>query len=249
MQTNRQETEIGGPEIGFRSTLWTRVLAAKDPSSPDRRQALEILIEAYWRPVYLFIRRRGNDVEVSKDLVQGFFTALLERNYLQYVNRDKGRFRSFLLTALEHYVSNEFKRERAQKRGGGKHRLSLDFAHAETEVSLARESSETPDAAFQTDWAIRVLSQAMADLHSEYVATGRDREFELLKPHLSPGSPEAEPYGIIAKDLGISEGHVRKLVMHARNGYRDALLRIVRAYSENDEEAKDEIGDLFSVFS
>src|SRR5438045_2374386 len=92
------DTSIGGAKRGFQSTLWTVVLTAKDPSSRDRRDALQQLIEAYWKPVYLFIRRRGNDREAAKDLAQGFFTALLDRNFLQYVDRGRGKFRTFLLT-------------------------------------------------------------------------------------------------------------------------------------------------------
>ncbi|HEV3029765.1 MAG TPA: sigma-70 family RNA polymerase sigma factor, partial [Planctomycetota bacterium] len=129
------DTGIGGARRAFQSTLWTVVLAAKDLSAPDRRQALQTLIQTYWKPVYLFIRRRGNDREVSKDLAQGFFTALLERNFLQYVQRDRGKFRTFLLTALEHFMADERDRAQALKRGGGRASLSLDFASAETEIS------------------------------------------------------------------------------------------------------------------
>jgi len=108
--TPGDDTAIGGPKKEFQSTLWTVVLAAKDPASKDRRDALQKLIESYWKPVYLFIRRRGNDRETGKDLAQGFFTALLERNFLQYVQRDRGKFRTFLLTALEHFMADEHDR-------------------------------------------------------------------------------------------------------------------------------------------
>jgi RNA polymerase sigma-70 factor (ECF subfamily) len=114
MSAPDDDTAIGGAKRSFQSTLWTVVLAAKDPSSPDRREALQQLIETYWKPVYLFIRRRGNDREASKDLAQGFFTALLERQFLQYVQRDRGKFRTFLLTALEHFMADEH--DRAQHR-------------------------------------------------------------------------------------------------------------------------------------
>ncbi|MBI3854334.1 MAG: sigma-70 family RNA polymerase sigma factor, partial [Planctomycetes bacterium] len=203
------DTAIGGPKKGFQSTLWTVVLAAKDPAAADRRDAMQQLIEAYWKPVYLFIRRRGNDRETGKDLAQGFFTALLERNFLQYVERGRGRFRTFLLTALEHFMADEHDRAQALKRGGGRQGFSLDFASAESEMSREPASPDSLDRAFRRDWALRVMAQALQALKRDFADSGRAAEFEALRLHLSFTAKEAPSYGEVAAALGVSEADVK----------------------------------------
>src|SRR5260221_110830 len=145
------ETNTGGSGHRFESTLWTVVLSAKDPSSIGRREALEQLVNAYWKPLYLFVRHRGHDQEFSKDLIQGFFAALIDKNYLQYVSRDRGKFRTFLLTAVQHYLSNEYDRARASKRGGGRTPLSLDYDEAEAEglFDIVQGKRRPPSAALR----------------------------------------------------------------------------------------------------
>ena len=213
------DTAIGGTKRGFQSTLWTVVLAAKDPAAADRRGALQTLIETYWKPVYLFIRRRGNDREVSKDLAQGFFTALLERNFLQYVQRDRGKFRTFLLTALEHFMADEHDRAQALKRGGGRQAISIDFAAAE--AAMAAPASDPPDRLFRRDWALRVMGQALEALKAGFAGRGRLDEFQALRFHLTEGTRGA-PSGVeLAKTLGISEAEVRKRIHRARADYKE----------------------------
>src|SRR5581483_6260484 len=132
--------------------------------SPRRRAALETLIAAYWKPLYYFVRRRGNDSETSKDVTQGFFTALIEKNYLQSVEQGKGKFRTFLLTAIQHYLSDYYDRASAKKRGGGVGVLPLDFARAEDEGLVQGAAAQTPDDLFRQEWAIEVLGQALRAL-------------------------------------------------------------------------------------
>lgn len=243
------ETEIGGDGRGFRSTLWTVVLRAKDEAAPGRRDALEALIAAYWKPVYFFVRRKGRDPETAKDLAQGFFTALLEKNYLQYVRRERGKFRTFLMTALDHYLADERDRERALKRGGGASRLSLDFAVAERQLTAEPTSPESPDAGFRKDWALRVLAQALQDLKQAYEADGKAEEFEILRLHLTAGAVGALPYPEIGRRLRLGEGEVRKRVHAARGRYREAIKAVVRAYTDTEEDAREEMRDLFSAFA
>jgi RNA polymerase sigma factor (sigma-70 family) len=242
------DTAIGGGKRAFQSTLWTVVLAAKNPEAPDRREALQRLIETYWKPVYLFIRRRGNDRETSKDLAQGFFTALLERSFLQYVQRDRGRFRTFLLTALEHYMADEHDRAQALKRGGGRAAFSLDFASAETEISREPASPETLDGIFRRDWALKVMSQALQNVKREFAVSGRAEEFEALRLHLSFTAKEAPSYAEVARMLGVSEGDVRNRIHRTRARYKDAILEVIRSYTETDDDAREELRDLMSAF-
>ena len=241
------ETDIGGPGGAFPATLWSVVVRAKDVRSPDRRQALGTLIRAYWKPLYFFIRRKGNTVESSKDLTQGFFTQLIEKDFLKYVDRDRGKFRTFLLTAFEHHVADEFDRARAQKRGGDHPPLSLDFEAAEGEI--AGRLSEPPDRAFRRDWAIRVMSQALDRLRAGFEQSGRPAEFEAIKGHLTATRPDGATYEDIARTLGISVEDVRNRIKAARARYREAILDVIRSYTDSEAEAKDELTELFSAFS
>lgn len=246
MPPTSKDTATGGADGSFRSTLWTLVLRAKDPAAPDRRKALEELIQAYWKPAYFFIRRRGYDRERSKDIVQGYFTALLERNLLQYLDRDRGKFRTFLLTTLQHYVSDERDRERAQKRGGGRPVLSLDFAGAESDMSREPETAESPEDVFRRDWARRVMSRALDLVRTEFLGAGKSLDFEALR--LSLGG-EALSYTEVAQRLGIQEADARQRAHRARTRYREAILEVIRSYSEGEEEARDELMELFSALS
>lgn len=240
------ETSIGGPNRAFASTLWSVVLTARDPEAPGRRDALQKLIETYWKPAYFFIRRKGADAESAKDLAQGFFAALLERNFLQYVRKDRGRFRTFLLTALDHWLADERDRAGALKRGGGRAGFSLDFARAELEMA---GTPDAPDRAFRRDWALRVLARGLDVLRASFESSGRREEFEALRLHLAIGGDAPPSYADLARRLGLSEQDVANRIHRARAGYREAILEVVRAYSENEEEAREELRDLFSAFS
>lgn len=241
------ETAIGGTGRAFQSTLWTVVLAAKDPASRERQQALQRLISTYWKPVYLFIRRKGNDVETAKDLAQGFFTALLERNFLQYVQRDRGRFRTFLLTALEHFLADEHDRALALKRGGGRQAVSIDFAAAE--AVMKSPSADAPDRMFRRDWALRVMAQALDALKADFAARGKLDEFNALRFHLSDGTRGAPSGAELAKTLGTSEADVRKRIHRARADYKEAILRVIRDYTETEDDAREELSELLGAFS
>jgi len=248
MSGQENETQIGGNRKAFQKTLWTQVLKAKDSHSSVRREALEELIQNYWKPIYFYVRKRGKSVENAKDLTQGFFTAFLERDFLQYVKRDRGKFRTFLLTALDHYMADEYKRAVAQKRGGGKKILSLNFAEAETEFSKVQKTEDAADRFFLRRWALKVTGQALQKLRSEFKAAGKSDEYEALKAHLAVGGEAPPSYGEIAKKLGISEGAVKTKVHRARKQYREAIYNEVRAYTETEEEAKQELQDLFQAF-
>src|SRR5262245_21252356 len=157
------DTTMGGSNRGFQATLWTVVLRAKDHS----RDALEELIKTYWKPVYIYIRRWGYPSEESKDLCQSFFAELLERDFLKGVSREKGRFRTFLLTVLKRYLINESERTRAQKRGGGKPLMSLDYSRAERDFTIMPVSDETPEKSFNRQWAVEAMGRALVSLARE----------------------------------------------------------------------------------
>jgi RNA polymerase sigma-70 factor (ECF subfamily) len=244
-----EDTATGGVQRSFHSTLWTVVLAAKDPASPHRKAALETLVQAYWKPLYWFVRRRGNDLETSKDITQGFFASLIEKNFLQSVGREKGKFRTFLLAALQHYLSDHYDRSKALKRGGGVAPFSLNFDEAEAESLVGRSQGETPDQLFRREWAVRVLSQAMQGLREEYAASRRLEEFETLKTHLNYGATAGPSYAELAKQLGVSESDVRNRIHRARVHFRESILKVIRSYTESESECQEELRDLFAAFS
>ncbi len=159
MTPDGTETRMGGPRQAFTTTSWTTILRAQDPRSPDRREAIGSLVEAYWKPAYFFIRRSGHDVESAKDLTQEFFAAFLEKDYLRSVSEAKGRFRHFVLAALRHFLSNQRDRARAVKRGG-----RFNFVEAERDLPSADPG---PEQAFANQWALEVFSRAMDRLRAE----------------------------------------------------------------------------------
>jgi RNA polymerase sigma-70 factor (ECF subfamily) len=242
-----EETSIGGERRALPSTLWSVVLAASDADAPTRREALQSLIESYWKPAYHFIRRKGNDPETAKDLAQGFFAALLERNFLQYVRQDRGRFRTFLLTALEHFLADEHDRASALKRGGDRKAFSLDFVAAEREGSFLTDG-RPPEASFMREWGLRVLSQGLRLLRESFDRVGRAQEFEALRLHLSAGGERPPSYADLAARLGVSEQDVANRIHRARAAYRDCILQVIQSYSAGPEDAREELQDLFGAF-
>lgn len=249
MAQGPQETQIGGTAKGFTSTCWTLVLRAKEADLGARQAALEQLALAYWKPLYFFVRRRGNSVETSKDLIQGYFASLLERDTFQYLDRTRGKFRTFLLTTLEHYLADEHDRATAMKRGGGRPELSLDVAAAEGQGLHPGAPGESPDQAFNREWAIGVLTQALEKLRAAYEAFGGGQEFDALRPHLSAMRPENASYEELARRLGTTVQDIRSRVRTARTRYRDSILEVIRSYAETPEEAQEELRELFSAFS
>ncbi len=199
---------------------------------------MSALLDLYWKPCYFYIRRRGHDVEDAKDLTQGFFADLLEREALAAVTRSKGRFRSFLRACLDHYLSNEYDRRKAGKRAGKV--LSLDFEGAETQ--LAATKAESPERAYRRQWAVGVLDRALGALKAELGS-----RFEALKEYITAGQPGSLRQ--VAGRLGTSEGNVKVILHRARRRYRDLLRQEVGRTVESPGEVEDELRDLFSALS
>ena len=234
-----RETSIGGPRGGFQPTLWTLVSRARDTRSTVARGAMNDLIARYWKPVYVFVRRKGADIEEAKDLTQGFFTRVMEKDYLRAFDRTRGRFRTFLLTALQHYCANERDRERAIKRGGGR-TLSLDF-----ETAPEPAVHETPERAFQRRWALETIDRALARLEGEFRKADRADHFEALRSHLSAagGAPSLRR---IAERIKTSEANVKVILHRARRRLRE-ILRAEVAPTLDGADADDELRCLLSA--
>ncbi len=215
--------EFAGGRGSFETTHWSIVLdAAQGRDSARARTALEALCRTYWPPLFVYLRRRGYQAPDAQDLVQGFFARLLERNDLQAVRKERGRFRSYLLGALKHFVVNEWERAGAAKRGGGQISIPLDDLSAAPADELFAADRQSPDQAFDRQWAVALLARVLARLREEFSAGGRDRQFECLQGFLT-GQQGARSHLEIAAELGISEGAVTQAVFRLRQRYQKLL--------------------------
>ena len=231
--TDRTMNTLSARRHDFPTTRWTLVVAAADPALQESRTALVSLCEAYWYPLYAYVRRLGYSVDEAQDLTQEFFVRVLEGRYLDRADREKGRFRSFLLTSLKFFLADEMDRSRAQKRGGA---APLPFEVATGEELYGREPAdeETPESIFERRWAHSVLDSVLARLRDEFVEHGRLDHFNKLKVFLL-GQTEA-PYAALARELETSEGALKVAVHRLRKRYRDLIrLEIAETVADPSE--------------
>src|SRR5262245_4948733 len=180
--------------VPFETTRWSLVLAVAGNDSQAAREALSSLCQAYWYPLYAYLRRRGLDPEDARDLTQGFLTSLIERQDFEGLRQDRGRFRAFLLASLKHYLSNWLARERTQKRGGGRQMVPLE--NAEGQYVVEPKVHATPETLFERRWALTVVERLLTDLRTQWMAQGR-AEFDELKACLLGQAP-AGGYAAVA---------------------------------------------------
>ncbi len=232
----------------FATTQWSLIAAAGDPADPASRAALGQLCEAYWFPVYAYIRRKGHDRAKAEDLTQGFFARLLETNDLAMADRTRGRFRSFLLAACQHFLANAHDAEVALKRGGGRAVLSLDFDSAEGKFTREPAANhESAERLFERRWAVELLDRALAELRQEYIQTDRGALFDLLKPTLAGESTAG--YDAIANQLGLTVGAVKVAVHRLRQRYRDRIREVIGRTVADPADVDAEIRDLFAALA
>jgi len=224
------------------------VLAAGQRHTPQSDHALEELCGTYWFPLYAYVRRRGYSKEDAEDLTQAFFARLLQKNSLEGLSQERGRFRAFLLASLKHFLINEWKRGSRQKRGGGVAALSLDWHTADSQFRIAAPAEPSPDKVFDREWAVALLAKVIKRLQMECDGNGREKQFEQLKGFLTAGK-SARPYPEAARALGIEEGAVRVTVHRLRKRYRQ-LLRDEVAHTLSDQlQVNEEMRALFGAFS
>ncbi|HXA09332.1 MAG TPA: hypothetical protein VNW28_05080 [Chthoniobacterales bacterium] len=236
----------------FVSTRWTVVIAAGESgfSSGHGLDALSELCRIYWRPLYLFLRREGIGPEDAQDLTQGFFAELIrDRAYLR-ADRAKGRFRSFLLGALKHFVWEMRDRERAQKRGGGKISEPLDErAIAEVEAQVASARNWAADSLYDREWAAALLRQTLDRLRQECVIAGKTALFDSVQPYLSAARDKVIPYDEISRRLNRNIGTLRSDIARLRLRYRAILREEVRGTIAEPTEVDEELRYLCQVIA
>lgn len=238
----------GGQGSWFQTTSWTLVRAAARTADSDSRAALAALCQKYWQPVHVFVRKRETDPEQAKDLTQGFFALLIEKNYLADVDPERGSFRAFLLTAVKHFLANEWDRMHALKRGGGQIPVSIDLVANEDWASPSIIEHMTPERLFERRWALSVLEHAMSILRAEFDEAGKAQQFEQLSAFLNK---DVEPvrYETLAAQVGLSTGALRMAVHRLRQRYRRILREEVAQTVSSPEDVEAELRFLLSALS
>lgn len=235
------------PPHRFPETSWGLVGRAGQPLSAEGRKALAALCERYWYPVYAFVRRRGALPDDARDLTQGFFARLLEKNDLAMADPERGRFRSWLIACVKHYLANERERARAQKRGADRLVTGLDPERAERRYQAEPARALTPEALYDRRFALDLLERALAALRDHYAEAGQGRVFEALKGRLT-GDGEERPHQEVAAELGMSLGAVKTATSRLYDRYeralREEVARTVLRVEDVDEELRALLGCL-----
>ena len=240
--------DVTGKNPDFTTTNWSVVLEAGKTDYGRAARALEELCVRYWYPVYAFIRRRGSDPHEAKDLTQAFFTHLLKNETLKKVDRQKGKFRSFLLTAATNFLTNEWDKRQSLKRGGQHQVISLDDTAAEELYRQEPAAALTPENLYDRRWAFTLLNEVLARLKEEYVAANKEELFAKLQPGLvdevSPGL-----YAAWAAALNMSEGAVRVAVHRLRRRFGELLRGEIADTVPSPAEVDEEIRHLFAAIA
>jgi len=245
----------------FVTTQWTAVLAAGQDSSLEGQVALDQLCKTYWYPLYAYVRRKGHNHEDAQDLTQEFFNRFLERKYLQKADRNRGRFRTFLLTSLKNFLINEWTKANREKRGGGAKVLSLDQEVAEARFAAEPVTEQPPDALYDRGWADIVIRRARAAFRAEFEQAGKLKQFELLHVYVwgeelaQPASkaegqdkPKSEhSYAKVAGELEMTEGALKTAVHRLRERYKDLVRAEVTSTVTTPVEADEEMRYLISI--
>ncbi len=233
----------------FVTTHWSVVLAAGDTKSPKSAEALEQLCRTYWYPLYAHVRRHGHDHHGAEDLTQEFFARLLEHQWLTSVASEKGRFRTFLLVALDHFLANQWRRAQTLKRGGGRVIVSLDETRSDEERFSREPAMEAaPDQAFDRLWATTVLDQAMKRLQQELSARGKAARFDEWKMFLSREAT-AEDCESSGRRLGMSPGATTVAIHRFRERYGDLLRETVAQTVSETKDVDEELRYLFALLN
>jgi RNA polymerase sigma-70 factor (ECF subfamily) len=232
----------------FPTTQWSRVTTAAGRDDGEAREALSMLCQAYWYPIYAFVRHRGFSPEQAQDRTQDFFAYVLERDLIAKADPARGRFRTFLRTVCARHLAHDRDREYAAKRGGGRPQLAIDPLAAERRYALEPAHEMTAERVFDRSWALTLLDRVVDRLRREYEDAGRSTRFEELIAVMTR-DPESEPYGDIAERLGTTEGNIRVAVHRLRRRYGILLREEIVATVGDAAQVDDEIQALFAALA
>lgn len=230
----------------FATTHWSIVLMAGGGADSQAASALESLCKNYWYPLYAYVRRRGRGPEEAADLTQSFFAHILEGDFLKRAQRDKGRFRNYLLGAMNHFMADEAARDSRQKRGGGREIISLDALDAEERYRLEPADTLDADRIYVRRWAMTVLDQALRRLEAELIISGKEKLFERLQGFLM-GEKGGGTYAAAGAELGMSEAAVKMSVTRLRSRCRELLRDTIAQTVTTPVEAEEEFRALIEA--
>jgi len=230
----------------FATTHWSVVIAAGRRQTPESDTALASLCEIYWYPLYVYVRRQGQQPAEAQDLTQEFFARVLEKHYLKAADRERGRFRTFLLTALKRFLQNERKRAAAQKRGGGRPTLSIDFESGEERFQRELSDDWTPERVYERRWALTLLDHVLNQLERDYTGKGKGPLFERLRVFIT-ATTTAPSYEELAAEMGMTTGSIRVAVHRLRQRYRDLLRAEIANTVSSEDEVDEELDHLLAV--
>jgi RNA polymerase sigma-70 factor (ECF subfamily) len=234
------------PAQVFATTHWSVVLAAGDGDITGAREALARLCQTYWYPLYACVRRKGHPPEDAEELTQEFFLQVLEHNWVARADRTRGRFRSFLLMAVNRFLANAWDKARSQKRGGNLRRMPLCLDGAEGRFAREPADTCTPEQEFERQWALTLLEQVLNGLREEYAGRGQAALFDALKAGLV-GRRDTQPYERLGAELGMTAGSVKVAVFRLRQRYRQRLLAEIAHTVASPDEVESEVRHLFRV--
>jgi len=224
----------------FPNTRWSVVLAATLQPSPESAAALETICRAYWYPLYAYVRRNGESPHDAQDLTQEFFCRLLEKRWLDSVDREKGKLRVFLISALRHFMCNEWRKTSAQRRGGSRAHVPFDTSIAESRYVADQAGPLAAEAAFDRQWALTLLTLTLNRLETEFVTAGKLANFESLKGLLL-AERGAIKYAAVAKQLGVHEGAARVAVHRLRRRFREIYREELSQTLANEKDLEAEL--------
>ncbi len=233
---------------GFATTHWSVVVAARNGDSPGAAEAMNELCRAYWPPLYAYIRRQGHDIAEAQDLTQEFFARLLERDYLARFDQERGKFRSFLLAFVKHFLSEQREKAGAQKRGGGRALLSLDAAEGEEGYVSEPVDELTPDQIFERRWVQTLLQRAVDRLAAEYVRADKAALFDALKD-FQPRQSGSLTFAQIGNQLGATEAAVKSAMQRMRQRHREILREEIAQTITSPAEIEEEIRHMREVLN
>lgn len=241
------DTTLGGKNVQFPQTRWTFVLKARDKDSPEYRENLDTLLSLYWKPVYHYIRIFWNmSREEAKDLTQEFFLSLLERESLEDVTPEKGKFRHFIKGALKNFLMNYKRDQKRIKRGGGKRNLSFDL-DLPPEDALSIGISESPDRIFYQEWARTVMDRAVQRMEDHFKEKGKALYFRVFQIYYLEDRKDRPKYDDVGRDLNLSAFDVGNYLKASRKAFRTSLKEVISEYVDGKEAIEEEFQELMGV--
>jgi RNA polymerase sigma factor (sigma-70 family) len=251
MSSNESTGSSTSLSVGqFAPTRWTQVLQARGESA-EAQAALGELCEAYWQPVFSFIRHEGRDEETARDLTQEFFARLLARHGLDTVEPGRGRFRSYLLGAVKHFLADQHDRAQAAKRGSAQMVVSIEAgagASTTAELQIPDPAGPAPDTVYDRQWALRLVERALNVLAGEFAAAGKAEQFDTLKPWLL-GEVESLSQADAARQLGLTEGAAKVAIHRLRKRFRELVRAEIAQTLGDTAQVQDELRYLLEVLS